>query len=77
MFVCLTKRMKFLVCVRLFNKRTNINELPAELFTNCSPNIWFICSRCIRCHGTLMLTKSLIQRGLNKHMYHTITIHNN
>ncbi|KAJ0763176.1 putative protein kinase RLK-Pelle-URK-1 family [Helianthus annuus] len=32
MFVHLTKRTKFLVRVRLFNKRTNTNELPAELF---------------------------------------------
>ncbi|KAJ0828832.1 hypothetical protein HanRHA438_Chr17g0841711 [Helianthus annuus] len=36
--------MKFLVRVRLFNKRTNTNELPAERFTNCSPNVWFVCS---------------------------------
>ncbi|KAJ0954451.1 putative pyridoxal kinase [Helianthus annuus] len=42
MFVHLTKRAKFLVRVRLFNKRTNTNELPAERFTNCSPN--FVCS---------------------------------
>ncbi|KAJ0514552.1 putative Nucleotidyltransferase superfamily [Helianthus annuus] len=34
MFVHLTKRMKFLVRVRLFNKRRNTNELPAERFTN-------------------------------------------
>ncbi|MFS7998539.1 hypothetical protein Hanom_Chr12g01155051 [Helianthus anomalus] len=55
MFVHLTKRTKFLVCVRLFNKRTNFffqknnkrtntNELTVERFTNCSPNVWFICS---------------------------------
>ncbi|MFS8034539.1 hypothetical protein Hanom_Chr17g01582351 [Helianthus anomalus] len=44
MFVHLTKRTKCLVCVRLFNKRTNTNELPAERFTNCSPNIWFFYS---------------------------------
>ncbi|MFS7958808.1 hypothetical protein Hanom_Chr08g00683071 [Helianthus anomalus] len=44
MFVHLTKRTKFFVCVRLFNKRTNTNELPAEHFTNCSPNVWFVCS---------------------------------
>ncbi|MFS8010152.1 hypothetical protein Hanom_Chr14g01293661 [Helianthus anomalus] len=42
MFVHLTKRTEFLVCVRLFNKRTN--ELPIERFTNCSPNVWFVCS---------------------------------
>ncbi|MFS7933837.1 hypothetical protein Hanom_Chr04g00384491 [Helianthus anomalus] len=42
MFVHLNKRTKFLVCVRLFNKRTNTNELPAGRFTNCSPNIWFV-----------------------------------
>ncbi|MFS8024678.1 hypothetical protein Hanom_Chr16g01466211 [Helianthus anomalus] len=39
MFVHLTKRTKFLVCVCLFNKRTNTNELTAAWFTNCSPNI--------------------------------------
>ncbi|MFS7957177.1 hypothetical protein Hanom_Chr07g00663351 [Helianthus anomalus] len=44
MFVHLTKRTKFLVCVRLFNKPTNTNKLPAETFTNCSTNIWFVCS---------------------------------
>ncbi|MFS7978589.1 hypothetical protein Hanom_Chr10g00917201 [Helianthus anomalus] len=44
MFVHLTKQTKFLVRVRLFNKRTNTNELPVERFTNCSPNIWFVCS---------------------------------
>ncbi|MFS8031576.1 hypothetical protein Hanom_Chr17g01547501 [Helianthus anomalus] len=44
MFVHLTKRTTFLVRVRLFNKRTNTNEPPAERFTNCSPNVWFICS---------------------------------
>ncbi|MFS7924494.1 hypothetical protein Hanom_Chr03g00273201 [Helianthus anomalus] len=44
MFVHLTKRTKFLVRVSLFNKRTNTNKLPAERFTNCSLNIWFVCS---------------------------------
>ncbi|MFS8032919.1 hypothetical protein Hanom_Chr17g01563381 [Helianthus anomalus] len=44
MFVHLTKRMKFLVHVHLFNKRTNTNELPAKQFTDFSPNVWFICS---------------------------------
>ncbi|KAJ0457610.1 hypothetical protein HanIR_Chr15g0775681 [Helianthus annuus] len=44
MFVHLTKRTKFLVRVCLFNKRTNTNELPAERFTNCSPNVWFVYS---------------------------------
>ncbi|KAJ0744865.1 putative alpha/Beta hydrolase [Helianthus annuus] len=43
MFVYLTKRTKFLVRVHLFNKPTDTNELPAEWFTNCSPNVWFIC----------------------------------
>ncbi|KAJ0520502.1 hypothetical protein HanIR_Chr10g0460121 [Helianthus annuus] len=36
--------MKFLVRVRLFNKRTNTNELPAKRFTNCLPNVWFVYS---------------------------------
>ncbi|MFS7917935.1 hypothetical protein Hanom_Chr03g00195031 [Helianthus anomalus] len=40
--VHLTKRTKFLIRVRLFNKRTNTNELPAERFTNCSPNVGFV-----------------------------------
>ncbi|KAJ0806005.1 putative galactosylxylosylprotein 3-beta-galactosyltransferase [Helianthus annuus] len=44
MFVHLTKRTKFFVRVRLFNKRTTTNKLPAERFTNCSLNIWFVCS---------------------------------
>ncbi|KAJ0697972.1 putative dienelactone hydrolase, alpha/Beta hydrolase [Helianthus annuus] len=44
MFVRLTKRTKFLGRVRLFNKPTDINELAAERFTNCSPNVWFVCS---------------------------------
>ncbi|MFS7991419.1 hypothetical protein Hanom_Chr12g01070541 [Helianthus anomalus] len=44
MFVHLTKRTEFLVRVHLFNKRTNTNELPTEQFTNCSPNVWFVCS---------------------------------
>ncbi|MFS7935301.1 hypothetical protein Hanom_Chr05g00401871 [Helianthus anomalus] len=41
MFVHLTNRTKFLVRVSLFIKRTNVNELPAELFTNCSLNVCF------------------------------------
>ncbi|MFS7903068.1 hypothetical protein Hanom_Chr01g00019661 [Helianthus anomalus] len=44
MFVHLTKRTKFLVCVRLFIRRTNTNELPAKHFTNCSANVWFVCN---------------------------------
>ncbi|MFS7974630.1 hypothetical protein Hanom_Chr09g00870981 [Helianthus anomalus] len=43
MFVHLTKQTKFIVRVRLFNKRTNTNKLPAEQFTNCSLNVWFVC----------------------------------
>ncbi|KAJ0499986.1 putative MFS transporter superfamily [Helianthus annuus] len=37
MFVHLTKRTKFLIRVRLFNKQTDTDELPAE-------NVWFVCS---------------------------------
>ncbi|MFS7989956.1 hypothetical protein Hanom_Chr11g01053161 [Helianthus anomalus] len=44
MFVYLTNRTKFLVHVRSFIKRTNINELPAERFTNCSLNVRFVYS---------------------------------
>ncbi|MFS7921747.1 hypothetical protein Hanom_Chr03g00240511 [Helianthus anomalus] len=42
MLVHLTKRTKLRICVRLFNKQTNTNELPAEQFTKCLPNVWFI-----------------------------------
>ncbi|MFS8028084.1 hypothetical protein Hanom_Chr16g01506331 [Helianthus anomalus] len=42
MFVHLTNRTKFLVHVRLFIKRTNINELLAKRFTNGSLNVRFI-----------------------------------
>ncbi|MFS7949079.1 hypothetical protein Hanom_Chr06g00567341 [Helianthus anomalus] len=44
MFVHLTNRTKFIVHVRSFIKRTNINELPAERFTNCSLNVQFVYS---------------------------------
>ncbi|MFS7906753.1 hypothetical protein Hanom_Chr01g00062911 [Helianthus anomalus] len=44
MLVHLTNRTKFLVHVRSFIKRANINELPAERFTNCSLNVRFIYS---------------------------------
>ncbi|MFS7944699.1 hypothetical protein Hanom_Chr06g00515291 [Helianthus anomalus] len=43
MLVHLNKRIKFLR-VRLFDKRTNTIELPTERFTNCSLNVWFVCS---------------------------------
>ncbi|MFS7959572.1 hypothetical protein Hanom_Chr08g00692681 [Helianthus anomalus] len=44
-FVHITKRTKFLVhVVRSFIKRTNTNKFSAEQFTNCSLNVWFICS---------------------------------
>ncbi|MFS7901883.1 hypothetical protein Hanom_Chr01g00004791 [Helianthus anomalus] len=44
MFVHLTNRTEFFVHVRSFIKRTNINELPAERFTNCSLNVRFVYS---------------------------------
>ncbi|MFS7973502.1 hypothetical protein Hanom_Chr09g00857241 [Helianthus anomalus] len=44
MFVHLTNRTEFLVHVRLFIKRTNVNELSAERFTNCSLNVRFVYS---------------------------------
>ncbi|MFS7964265.1 hypothetical protein Hanom_Chr08g00748131 [Helianthus anomalus] len=44
MFVRLTNRTEFLVHVRSFIKRTNINELHAERFTNCSLNVRFVYS---------------------------------
>ncbi|MFS8013167.1 hypothetical protein Hanom_Chr14g01329641 [Helianthus anomalus] len=42
MFVHLTNRTEFLVHVGSFIKRANINELPAERFTNCLLNVRFI-----------------------------------
>ncbi|MFS7958587.1 hypothetical protein Hanom_Chr07g00680391 [Helianthus anomalus] len=44
MYVHLTIRMEFYVHVRLFNKRTNTNGLPAKWSTNCSSNVWFVCT---------------------------------
>ncbi|MFS7922883.1 hypothetical protein Hanom_Chr03g00254241 [Helianthus anomalus] len=44
MFVHLTKRTKFFVCVCSFIKQTNTNELPAERFMNCSLKVQFLCS---------------------------------
>ncbi|MFS7949404.1 hypothetical protein Hanom_Chr06g00571151 [Helianthus anomalus] len=41
MFVHLTKRI---IRIRLFNKRANTNDLPAERFKNCSLNIWSVCN---------------------------------
>ncbi|MFS7888899.1 hypothetical protein Hanom_Chr00s000002g01600461 [Helianthus anomalus] len=41
-FVHLTNRTKFLVHVCSLIKRTNVNELPAERFTNCSLNVQFV-----------------------------------
>ncbi|MFS8005982.1 hypothetical protein Hanom_Chr13g01243851 [Helianthus anomalus] len=49
MFVHLTNRTKFPVHVRSIIKRTNINELPAERFTNCSLNIQFVYSPSREC----------------------------
>ncbi|MFS7906460.1 hypothetical protein Hanom_Chr01g00059471 [Helianthus anomalus] len=42
MFVHLSKRTKFLVCVCSFIKRTNTNELPTKRFMNCSLNVRFV-----------------------------------
>ncbi|MFS7932893.1 hypothetical protein Hanom_Chr04g00373281 [Helianthus anomalus] len=39
-FVYLTNRTKFLVRVHSFIKRTNVNELPAERFTNGSRTVY-------------------------------------
>ncbi|MFS7983636.1 putative ATPase, AAA-type, core, P-loop containing nucleoside triphosphate hydrolase [Helianthus anomalus] len=44
MFVHLTKRMKIVVRVRLFYKRTNTNELPAKQYMYCLLNVWFVYS---------------------------------
>ncbi|MFS7945050.1 hypothetical protein Hanom_Chr06g00519421 [Helianthus anomalus] len=44
MFVHLTNRTKFLVHILSFIKQTDINELPAERFKNCSLNVQFIYS---------------------------------
>ncbi|MFS8031673.1 hypothetical protein Hanom_Chr17g01548651 [Helianthus anomalus] len=50
MFVHLTTRTNFLVHVRSFIKRTNINERPAEQFTNCSLNVRFVYSPSLSYH---------------------------
>ncbi|MFS7930077.1 hypothetical protein Hanom_Chr04g00339891 [Helianthus anomalus] len=42
MFVHLTNRTKFLVHLCSLTKRTNVNKLPAEQFTNYSLNVWFV-----------------------------------
>ncbi|MFS7996016.1 hypothetical protein Hanom_Chr12g01124901 [Helianthus anomalus] len=42
MFVHLTNQKEFLVHVCSLIKRTNVNELPAERFTNCSLNVRFV-----------------------------------
>ncbi|MFS7959228.1 hypothetical protein Hanom_Chr08g00688121 [Helianthus anomalus] len=41
-FVHLTNRTESLVHVRSLTKRTNVNELPAKRFTNCSLNVQFV-----------------------------------
>ncbi|MFS7898853.1 hypothetical protein Hanom_Chr00s032266g01770481 [Helianthus anomalus] len=41
-FVHFTSQTKYLIRVRSLTKRTNINELLAERFTNCSSNVRFI-----------------------------------
>ncbi|KAJ0614702.1 hypothetical protein HanIR_Chr02g0065371 [Helianthus annuus] len=43
-FVHLINGTEFLVHVRSFIKRTDINELPAERFMNCSLNVRFVYS---------------------------------
>ncbi|MFS8031534.1 hypothetical protein Hanom_Chr17g01547031 [Helianthus anomalus] len=43
-FIHLTNQTKFLVRVCSFTKQTNVKGLPAEWSTNCSLNVWFICS---------------------------------
>ncbi|KAJ0558330.1 hypothetical protein HanIR_Chr07g0335091 [Helianthus annuus] len=58
MFVHLTNRTEFLVHVRSFIKRTNINELPAEQFTNCSLNVRFVYSPTLDDTGT---TRFMVQ----------------
>ncbi|MFS7911074.1 hypothetical protein Hanom_Chr02g00113721 [Helianthus anomalus] len=44
MSIHLTKQTKILVRLRSFIRRTNINELPAEWFTNYALNVQFVCS---------------------------------
>ncbi|MFS7975030.1 hypothetical protein Hanom_Chr10g00875711 [Helianthus anomalus] len=60
MFVHLTNRTEFLVHVRLFIKRTNINELPAERSTNCSLNVRFIYSPNHRDQNGSLLKKLIV-----------------
>ncbi|MFS8013328.1 hypothetical protein Hanom_Chr14g01331601 [Helianthus anomalus] len=65
MFVHLTNRMEFLVHVRSFIKRTNINELPAERFTNCSLNVRFVYSPtwASRCASRRNGQKTILRRA--------------
>ncbi|MFS7927350.1 hypothetical protein Hanom_Chr04g00308031 [Helianthus anomalus] len=65
MFVHLTNRTKFLVRVRSFIKRTNINKLPAEQFTSCSLNVRFVYSP--KC-GTpnVYIINTVIMHAINK-----------
>ncbi|MFS7916423.1 hypothetical protein Hanom_Chr02g00176951 [Helianthus anomalus] len=43
-FVHLTNQMEFLIHVRSLTKQTNVNELPAKRFMNCSLNVRFVYS---------------------------------
>ncbi|MFS8028011.1 hypothetical protein Hanom_Chr16g01505461 [Helianthus anomalus] len=60
MFVHLTNRTKFLVHVRSFIKRANINKLPAEQFTNCSLNVRFVYSP-IKTYENILEVKQMMQ----------------
>ncbi|KAJ0798086.1 putative DYW domain-containing protein [Helianthus annuus] len=81
MFVHLTNRTNFFVHVRSFIKRTNINELPAERFTNCSLNVRFIYSPifknlrvCGGCHEATKFISAIEKReiivGDNSRFHH-------
>ncbi|MFS7977578.1 hypothetical protein Hanom_Chr10g00905621 [Helianthus anomalus] len=43
-FIHLANRTEFFIHVRSLTTRTNVNELPAERFTNCSLNVRFVYS---------------------------------
>ncbi|MFS7982983.1 hypothetical protein Hanom_Chr11g00969201 [Helianthus anomalus] len=80
MFVHLTNRTEFLIHVRSFIERTNINELPVERFMNCLLNVRFVYSpnnnykitiemiifiKCIR-NGKLIITIMNANKNLSK-----------
>ncbi|MFS7939681.1 hypothetical protein Hanom_Chr05g00454761 [Helianthus anomalus] len=65
MFVHLTNRTKFRVHVRSFIKQTNINELHAERFTNCSLNVRFIYNPNLNMYYGISITHNRINANIS------------